>query len=107
MQETFAFTETDHIEQAFNQFHKDHPEVYYALVRLAYEWRNAGGRKVGIATLYEKLRWEWHVSGLLDADGYKLNNNYKALYARKIMQLHPELDGIFEVRERTVAKVFA
>lgn len=106
MQDTFAFEETDHIEQAFKIFHQDHPEVYHALVRLAKQWRAAGGRKVGIATLYEKLRWEWHISGLLDADGYKLNNNYKALYARKIMANHPDLDGVFEVRERTATKVF-
>ena len=92
---------TDRIESAFNDFHAEHPEVYSQLVRLAREWRSHGQRKLGIATLFEKLRWEWHTNNLQDATGYKLNNNYRALYARKIMAENPDLDGLFETRERT------
>ena len=105
-QPMFDLFDTDPIELAFKEFHAKHPDVYYQLLRLAREWVAAGHRKLGIATLYEKLRWEWHVSGLLDKDGYKLNNNYKALYARMLMENHPELEGVFEIRERTAAKVF-
>lgn len=91
----------DHIEQAFDEFHAKYPDVYAQLVRLARQWRNAGHAKLGIATLYERLRWEWHVGGMQDNDGYKLNNNYKALYARKIMAENPDLNGLFNLRERT------
>lgn len=88
------------IEERFAQFHKEHPEVYEALVRLAYEWVSVGRTKLGIKTLYERLRWEWHVKGLRDSEGYKLNNDFTALYARKIMAENIELDGLFETRER-------
>ncbi len=86
------------LEQAFLDFHRERPEVYAQLVRLARQWVNAGGAKLGIATLFEKLRWEWHVAGLTDSDGYKLNNNYRSLYARLIMKQESDLDGVFEIR---------
>ena len=86
------------IEQAFIEFHAERPEVYTQLVRLARQWKAAGKAKLGIATLFEKLRWEWHVSGLQDTDGYKLNNNYRALYARMIMERESDLKGLFEIR---------
>lgn len=105
MQATFDFTTpTDRIEVAFREYHAENPHVYRELVRLARQWVQHGHAKLGIATLFEKLRWEWHVAGLQDADGYKLNNNYRALYARKIMDEQPDLDGLFEIRERTTRR---
>lgn len=92
------------IEDRFNDFHQAHPEVFTQLVRLAREWMSVGHARLGIATLFEKLRWEWHVAGLADRDGYKLNNSYRALYARKIMAENPELDGLFETRSLATEK---
>jgi hydrogenase maturation factor len=86
------------IEQAFMEFDTENPEVYKQLVRLARQWKAAGKAKLGIKTLFEKLRWEWHVAGLTESDGYKLNNNFTALYARKIMKNEADLDGLFEIR---------
>ena len=91
------------IEQDFIDFHAKSPEVYKQLVRLAREWKSAGNAKLGIATLFEKLRWEWHVAGLKDVEGYKLNNNYRSLYARLIMANESDLDGIFELRQLRAA----
>ncbi len=91
-------TSYNKIEKAFIDFHKDNPIVYAQLVRLARQWVAAGKARLGIATLFEKLRWELHVSGLSDKEGYKLNNNYRALYARLIMEQEQDLDGLFEIR---------
>lgn len=96
----------DQIEVAFEKFHADHPIVYQELVRLARVWRASGHAKLGIKTLFERLRWEWHVGGIRDDEGFKLNNNYTALYARKIMAENPDLAGLFETRER-ITKKFA
>lgn len=93
-----APTSYNKIEQAFLEFHKANPIVYTQLVRLAREWTAAGKAKLGIKTLFEKLRWEWHVAGLNDTEGYKLNNNYTALYARLIMEREEDLKGLFETR---------
>lgn len=93
--------QTDRIQRAFDDFHADNPDVYDELVRLARIWRTRGLNKLGIATLFEVLRWENHMNGVRDKDGYKLNNNYRALYARLIMEQESDLDGLFDIRERT------
>ena len=95
---------SDAIEIAFNKYHSEHPEVYSNLVALTYEWKNHGGVRLGMKTLYERLRWEWHVGNIKDDAGFKLNNNFTALYARKIMDENPDLRGMFELRERISLK---
>jgi hypothetical protein len=95
----FEFTH-DRIELEFKEFHLEHPEVYNELVKLARTWQANGTAKLGIATLFEVLRWNSHLNPERDS-GYKLNNNYRALYARLIMEQEPDLNGLFEIRERT------
>jgi hypothetical protein len=95
----FEFTH-DRIELEFKEFHLEHPEVYTELVKLARTWQSNGSDKLGIATLFEVLRWNSHLNPQRDS-GYKLNNNYRALYARLIMEQEPDLNGLFEIRERT------
>jgi hypothetical protein len=93
------FTE-DRIVREFREFHLEHPEVYNELVKLARTWQANGSDKLGIATLFEVLRWNSHLNPQRTG-GYKLNNNYRALYARKIMEQESDLNGLFEIRERT------
>ena len=90
----------DRIEREFKDFHAEHPEVYGQLVRLARTWQVNGSAKLGIATLFEVLRWNSHLNPAKDS-GYKLNNNYRALYARLIMKQEQDLANLFEIRERT------
>lgn len=101
MQAMFDLFESETIRAKFEKFDDEHPEVYRELVRLAREWVSVGNARLGIATLFERLRWEWHVTGLTDRDGFKLNNNYRSHYARKIMANEPDLDGLFETRTLT------
>lgn len=95
----FQFTQ-DRIELDFKEFHANHPEVYEQLIKLARTWKANGTAKLGIATLFEVLRWNSHLNANKDG-GYKLNNNYRALYARLIMEQEPDLANLFEIRERT------
>lgn len=84
-------------ETAFDRFHTANPHVYASLVRLAREWVSRfGGRKVGIGALYEVARWE--IALATDDADFKLNNNFRAYYARLIMAQEPELDGLFDLR---------
>ncbi len=84
-------------DTAFDRFHADNPKVYVTLVRLAREWVSRTGRhKLGIATLFERARWEIALS-TTDAD-FKLNNSYRAYYARLIMLREPDLSGLFDLR---------
>lgn len=96
----FDIFREDRIEREFKDFNQEHPEVYAQLVKLARTWQANGTAKLGIATLFEVLRWNSHLNPNHHG-GYKLNNNYRALYARLIMDQEPDLKGIFELRERT------
>jgi hypothetical protein len=81
---------------AFRQFHAANPHVYVHLVRLARRARRSGATRVGIGQLFEVLRWRVLLS-TTDPD-FKLNNNYRAHYARLIMEREADLRGIFELR---------
>lgn len=89
------------IAERAEAFHDDHPEVLVELRELALRAVRAGHTALGIGQLFEVLRWETMLR-TSDADGYKLNNDYRAWYARRLMATTPELDGIFEVRESAV-----
>ena len=87
------------IEDNFNVFHNRNPHVYKSLVDMAKEYRRQRrSSRVGIATLWEALRWSYLITTTDDA--FKLNNSYRALYARIIMANEPELRGLFETRRR-------
>jgi hypothetical protein len=84
-------------DTAFDRFHAENPKVYETLVRLAREWvARFGGHKLGIATLYETARWQITIA-TNDAE-FRLNNNYRAWYARLIMAQEPDLAGLFDLR---------
>lgn len=87
------------IQERFEAFDAKHPAVLNRLVDFAYQAKRAGRKRIGIKMLFELLRWEWTIEGLPDeAEEWKLNNNYSSRYARRIMDDHPRLEGLFELR---------
>jgi len=88
--------------ERFERFHKENLKVYEMLVALAREWiRRTGRRKVGIASLYERCRWD--LAMVTNDPDHRLNNDYKAFYARLIMLREADLDGVFDLRESAEA----
>ncbi len=79
------------LDERFEFFHKVNPHVYRELVKLAIERRDAGVRHGRMNALFEILRDRHELQTL--GDPWKLNNSYRALYARKIMRAVPELRG--------------
>jgi len=82
--------------EKFLAFHEANPKVYQRLYELSMQMKARGHKKIGIAMLFERMRWEWYEK-TTDVSGYKLNNNHKAYYARLLME-SPELVGFFDVR---------
>lgn len=83
--------------ERFEAFHAGNPHIYDILVRLARQWiRQTGRRRLGIAALWERMRWELSVSTTDETP--KLNNDHKAFYARLIMAQEPDLADLFETR---------
>jgi hypothetical protein len=90
-------TMTASISSSFDVFHAENPQVYRILVRLARQWVSSTGRhSLGIGALYERARWEIAIA-TSDPD-YKINNNFRAFYARLIMHRELDLVGLFELR---------
>lgn len=75
------------------------PAVYDELCRIALALRRRGRERWGIGGLFEVLRWQRAMT-TTDED-FKLNNNYRAFYARDLMDREPELDNFFELRAQT------
>lgn len=88
---------TSKIEAAFWRFHREHPEVYVELVRIARRLREQGWERFGIKTVYEVCRYRAMV-GDLSRKRPKLNNNYTAYYARLIAEQEPDLADVFQTR---------
>lgn len=85
------------LAERFEAFHEANPDVYTTLVRLAREWiRETGSRKIGVGALTEQARWNIAIE-TKSAD-FKINNDFRAFYARMIQADHPDLAGVFEIR---------
>lgn len=85
------------IDAQFEEFHRNNPEVYEELVRLARQMKARGHKRIGIKMLWEVLRWE-RAMKTTDQTEWKLNNNYTSRYARLIMEKEPDLKGFFVTR---------
>lgn len=85
--------------QSFERFHRANPDVYETLVRLARRWRTRHPEQpCGIGMLYEVARWT--IAFRTVGEPLKLNNNYRAFYARLIMEREPDLAGLFHTRRQ-------
>jgi hypothetical protein len=84
------------IEDDFADFHRDNPHVYAELRALALRIKARGREVYGIGALAEVLRFH-RAMETTDPD-YKINNNYRALYARLLMDREPELRDFFRTR---------
>lgn len=84
------------IAEAFLRFHRENPDVYTTLRRLAFEWKKRRGGSVGMKMLFEVCRWQMNLN--TTGEPFKLNNNYTALYARLLEENEPELRGMFQMR---------
>jgi hypothetical protein len=93
-------TQPTDLEAAFWSFHSRHPDVYLQLRDLCDEWRSHGRARWSIKGAFEVLRWQRHTDGLRDEhEAFLLNNSYTSRYARLLIELNPDLDGLFELRE--------
>ena len=81
----------------FEAFHKEHPDVLEHMMRLCRARTDRGETRIAVKALWEELR-----SSLAITHGgkFKLDNSYTALYARKLIELEPALQGVIETRKR-------
>ena len=91
-------------EEQFAEFHRLNPHVYEAMVGVALDIKRGRGtrrgrKKYSIYGITELVRWGFIKATNDPNSDYKINNNYRPLYARLIMEKVPELAGFFNTRE--------
>ena len=89
----------DPLEVRFIEFHHKNPHVYWRLVQMAKQWRDAGHDACSIKMLIEVLRWQGGIS-TESRDGLTLNNSYAAFYSRLIAANEPDLAHLFAFRKQ-------
>lgn len=88
-------------DAAARAFHEANPEVLDEIVGLARRWRERRPTRIwGIAAAFEVLRWQVAMRTEDTRSDFKLNQNYRAWYAREIMRRHPDLEGVFRTRKQ-------
>jgi len=91
--------EDNSLPARFERFDVLNPQVYKALVSLS---RRIRGKRpnstIGIGMLYEVLRWRCYMETDTE-EPYKLSNDFRAFYARKIMREEADLKGIFQTKK--------
>ena len=73
------------IEDRFWDFHEANPDVWAHLCRFAQGVVEAGLPRYSIKALVERVRYHVEVE-VQTTDGFKINNNYTAYYARLLME---------------------
>lgn len=86
------------LEQDFDQFDAENPEVWNLFVRFALELIKAGRTRLSASLVIERIRWETAVATRSE-NGFKINNNYTAYYARKFNENFPDCGASFALRQ--------
>ena len=80
----------------FNNYHKENPQIWEAFKNYSFEAKKKGFKHYSANGIFEIIRWHTDVQS---RDKYKVNNNYRPDYARKMMEEFPEFKGFFRIRE--------
>jgi hypothetical protein len=80
----------------FKNYDEENPQIWEAFAKYSKQAKSKGFENYGTSGIFEIIRWHTTVQG---NDGFKINNNYKPDYARKMMAAYPEFAGFFRTRE--------
>ena len=89
----------------FLAFHRDNPRVWELFRKYTLAVTGRGFRHYGAGGIWERIRW--HVEVETRGEPWKINNNYRAFYARKFMSQYPEYLGFFRRRESVADALYA
>ena len=92
------FTTT--LEDRFAEFNENNPHVEQMILDIAGEMKARGFRHFGMKMIFERIRWLTALETV--GEPWKINNDFTALYARKIMTEHKSFDGFFRTRKSRV-----
>jgi hypothetical protein len=91
-------TEQPTIQERFEQYHHDNPQIYAKLVEYARRVKSGGYDRIGIQLVIERTRW-FFMTEIEGKQEFKINNDFASRYSRLIMEREPDLAGLFPTRE--------
>lgn len=90
-------TREQQIREQVRMYHRDNPEVWELFKSFTLELIYSGRKHYSANAIFERIRWEKDLGNGSEA-AFKLNNNYRAFYARRFMASYPQYDGFFRTR---------
>lgn len=97
----FAEIDDDTLK-AFALYHSQNPEIWKLFLRFSVEAKKGGRKRYSAKGIMERIRWECEIGGA-NGGGFKVNNNFTALYVRALCGMYPQFNGFFE--KRTLGRV--
>jgi len=80
----------------FKTYDEENPKIWALFVHYASQAKQKGFTRYSANGIFEVIRFHTGVSG---NDGFKINNNYRPDYARKMEEMFPEFKGFFQKRQ--------
>jgi len=93
-------TREDEIDDAAREFIDQNPMVMVLFIRFTGEMIDRGFKHYSAAAIFERIRWETDKADGEGRSTFKLNNNFRAYFARSYMRAVPEHEGFFRIRNR-------
>ena len=85
------------IRAACQEFHNAHPEFWLLFCKYTFELIDAGHKHGSANAVFERIRWETRINSEHHS-GFKVNNNYRAYYARRFNQMYSTSNDFFFTR---------
>lgn len=82
---------------AFFKYHDENPQIYDLFLKFTFQVIASGRESYSVDGITHRMRWYAEVESH-DPDGFKINNNHRAYYARLFMEQYPQYDGFFRTR---------
>ena len=95
------------IQEAFDEFHKNNPEILLLIVKECDRAVRAGKKKFSIKAIGNYIRWnifiETKEDTLFNLKGevkkFRLNDAYLSRYSRLIIETYPHFEKYIEMRD--------
>lgn len=84
------------IQERYEQWRDLNQWVIPALAQLLNDWSAHGGRRVGVKSAVEWLRW--HHARATAGNSFKFDNTFSSRLARDVIDRYPHLEPVIETR---------
>ena len=86
------------IDDRFEEFLRDHPDVWWMFHRFAWDLKNAGRTRGSADAIVHRIRWE-HWTSSSGTKDFKINDHFSSRLATKMIQEYPSFAEFFETRK--------